>query len=106
MKEMIYAIVMDDSTQWFSFAVKLDPNNKVMHHFSLDNDIGRSPFTRNLFSRKPSFGGMELNLGLGDGRNTYNGWYISSKEFNTMLEASDCLADYEKFRDLLGIKAQ
>lgn len=82
---MNYALIIDESVQWFAYLVKykegLDNIPEVMEHFSLPCRIeDNNDFINNVYAREISFTNKYFKFV--EHFDNFGGWYLSPREYN------------------------
>lgn len=100
MKDFNYALIIDDSVQWFAYIVKYS-GDKVFEFHSIPVQLeNNNPFMSNIYSRTFSIHGKKFNLS-GQCCDRFNGIIISPKEFERiakMINLWDSYVELEKLK--------
>ena len=94
---MKYALLTDNSVQWFSYAVQVSVTGEALDYIELDSGMS-NPFLSNLFNRELSFSNMRLVI-PGHSVCTWYGNWISEYEFfriKKMIELYKSVKEYER----------
>ena len=77
---MKYALLTDNSVQWFTFLVSIQDTGEVVGHYQLDTAI-KNDYLSNLFARELSFTNLRLAI-PGTSVDNFYGIWLSSYDFD------------------------
>ena len=96
-----YALITDNSLQWFSFIIALSESDDILESYHIDSKMNNEYLT-NLFNRQTSFFSKMLTLPTHQ-TDWYSGIWISEYDFlrvRKMTELWPALEEYERLGKL------
>ena len=104
-KQYFYSLIIDNSVQWFSYLIKHEEINgyakicNVIESKQLP-DIDDTEVISDIWSRPFSFTSVHFNGINSDGSQSYNGIYISEREFGRIKRLIELYPYVTEFRKL------
>ena len=96
MEPLKYYFLIDNSVQWFAAVVVCAPD-KTQRLTNLPNGLD-GPFIANILNREANF----TNKKFGHDNQSWQGWSISEKEYNRIIDLINLHPSVERFNKLIN----